>query len=402
MSELDGRYRAFIKLVIIETLQKETEQHDDDRVTTSFKLGDLVPGGASVEVVKNYVRTGLSFLKPKFEKDGGQETVRFETSKTALEKIALIATPQDQHDAREFALSATNDALFEIWEFFRRWYRLLDTFFEGDRILMTDWVCFQYEALAEAIEKRIDALPVLPETRELKEQFMRPFPSMRGIHPEQALQVYREDWRPAASDLLGKLDQLVVRAGSSEHIDPATHKYLANFWKGLACYEARKKQALDAFQHENTAPSAGKEPEKNQDAHSDSRDVALCRPDNTPDKKDAGDKNPGKKPSVLISWKGLHFDCLTGAATYETTEALFTPDTGEYKLLRALLEKQGERLDYPTINELLWPEDKKGVYGGARNVSYYVRRIREKLDMGEKRKNVDLIQGRGVNGYRLK
>ena len=109
----------------------------------------------------------------------------------------------------------------------------------------------------------------------------------------------------------------------------------------------------------------------------------------------------------VLRWDGLSFDPNTGNAAYGKVKSNFRVGSYTYKILKALMEKQGERLSHDDIANILYQS--KMSKRDPRLFSYHIREIRKKLGMGyvdpefktrrRKGPNKNLIAA--CNGYRL-
>ncbi len=102
-----------------------------------------------------------------------------------------------------------------------------------------------------------------------------------------------------------------------------------------------------------------------------------------------------KFKAEVLTCNELKFNTNTGDVTYGKINTTFKPDKNEFKLLRALLERKNERLDYDEINKALGKEgnSKKD----RRDISDIIKNIKTKLGINKKIKNKNLF--RANNGY---
>lgn len=104
--------------------------------------------------------------------------------------------------------------------------------------------------------------------------------------------------------------------------------------------------------------------------------------------------------SDVLVCKKLQFNLNTGDAIYNKTKTNFKPDTDEYKILKALMEKENQRLSYDKINKALDKDSNSKI--DRRNISFIIRNIKNKLEIvGKKKKpkNKDLFKP--CNGYKI-
>lgn len=93
----------------------------------------------------------------------------------------------------------------------------------------------------------------------------------------------------------------------------------------------------------------------------------------------------------------LSFDLETGDAIYNKVETNFKPDTEEYNLLKALMEKPNKRLSPAAINKALGND--KNSKKEKREIGFILRNVKNKLGIIGKKKNTDLFEP--CNGYRI-
>jgi len=94
---------------------------------------------------------------------------------------------------------------------------------------------------------------------------------------------------------------------------------------------------------------------------------------------------------------GLKFNIQNGEAMYKKKGAtIFKPETKEYKLLKALMEKPNERLSYDKIGEILYSRKKEIGKTSGRDISFVVRNVKRKLKITDKK---ELFVA--CNGYKI-